>query len=396
MKTNSAKENIKILEIITLFSVGGATETVISIAAGLKNKSLSVDVITGPNIEIEGDMYKEARDLGLNVKTIPTLKREINLFYDVITFFKLYKIIKEGKYSLVHTHSAKAAMLGRWAARFAGVKKIVNTIHGWGFSSAQNKLLRNVLILLERITAKITSRFISVTPMDIEKGISNKIGNRNQYTVIRSGININTYSNPGITKDEIRHRLNINPQEIVVGTVTRFSIQKAPLDTILSFKEIIKKGYCNIRLLMIGDGPLLTEAKKLTKDLSMEDKVIFLGLRKDIPLLLKAMDIFVLSSLWEGLPRVIPQAMAAGVPVIATNIDGNSEIITDNYNGILVDTHCPEQIANAVIKLIDNPIYKQEIIARVKENLDEYDERKMVDDTYDLYNKLLNGNNVQN
>jgi glycosyltransferase involved in cell wall biosynthesis len=396
MKTNSAKENIKILEIITLFSVGGATETVISIAAGLKNKSLSVDVITGPNIEIEGDMYKEARDLGLNVKTIPTLKREINLFYDVITFFKLYKIIKEGNYSLVHTHSAKAAMLGRWAARFAGVKKIVNTIHGWGFSSAQNKLLRNVLILLERITAKITSRFISVTPMDIEKGISNKIGNRNQYTVIRSGININTYSNPGITKDEIRHRLNINPQEIVVGTVTRFSIQKAPLDTILSFKEIIKKGYCNIRLLMIGDGPLLTEAKKLTKDLSMEDKVIFLGLRKDIPLLLKAMDIFVLSSLWEGLPRVIPQAMAAGVPVIATNIDGNSEIITDNYNGILVDTHCPEQIANAVIKLIDNPIYKQEIIARVKENLDEYDERKMVDDTYDLYNKLLNGNNVQN
>jgi len=396
MKTNSAKENIRILEIITLFSVGGATETVISIAAGLKNKSLSVDVITGPNIEIEGDMYEEARDLGLNVITIPTLKREINLFYDVITFFKLYKIIKEGNYSLVHTHSAKAAMLGRWAARFAGVKKIVNTIHGWGFSSAQNKLLRNVLILLERITAKITSRFISVTPMDIEKGISNKIGNRNQYTVIRSGININTYSNPGITKDEIRHRLNINPQEIVVGTVTRFSIQKAPLDTILSFKEIIKKGYCNIRLLMIGDGPLLTEAKKLTKDLSMEDKVIFLGLRKDIPLLLKAMDIFVLSSLWEGLPRVIPQAMAAGVPVIATNIDGNSEIITDNYNGILVDTHCPEQIANAVIKLIDNPIYKQEIIARVKENLDEYDERKMVDDTYDLYNKLLNGNNVQN
>lgn len=390
MKKYSETKNFKILEIITLFSVGGATETVVSIASGLRNKSLYVDIITGPNINIEGDMYEEANKLHLNVVTLPTLKRDIHIFYDLITLFKLYKIIKKGNYDLVHTHSAKAGMLGRWAASLAGVKNIVNTVHGWGFSSSQNHLLKRLLILLERITAHITSKFICVTIRDIEKGINNGIGNKDQYTVIRSGIDLNKYSNPGMTKQEIRQKLNLLANEIIIGTVTRFSVQKAPLDTILAFHEISKKGYTNIRLLMVGDGPLLSEAKILAKDLSLEDKIIFLGLRKDIPVLLKAMDIFILSSLWEGLPRVIPQAMAAGVPVIATKIDGNSEIVIDKISGILVEPNNHAQIAESVIELIENTTYTKKIIDQAKENLNEFDENKMVADTYLLYQQLLN------
>jgi len=390
MKKYSKPKNLKILEIITLFSIGGATETVISIASGLRNKSLSVDIITGPNINIEGDMYEEASRHHLNVVTLPTLKREIHVFYDLITLIKLYKLIKKGNYTLVHTHSAKAGMLGRWAAWLAGVKNIVNTVHGWGFNNSQNRLLKSLMILLERITAHITSKFICVTNMDIEKGISNKIGNRNQYIVIRSGIDLSKYSNPGIRKKEIRQKLNLEPDEIIIGTVTRFSTQKAPLDTILSFYEIIKKGYINIRLLMVGDGPLLRSAKILAKDLSLEDKIIFLGLRRDIPILLKAMDIFILSSLWEGLPRVIPQAMAAGVPVIVTNIDGNSEIVKDKLSGILVEPNNPAQIAASVIELIENSAYTKKIVDQAKENLNEFDERKMVADTFLLYQQLFN------
>ena len=390
MKKYPKTENFKILEIITLFSVGGATETVVSIASGLINKSLYVDIVTGPNINVEGDMYEEANKLHLNVMTLPTLKRDIHIFYDLITLIKLYKIIKKGKYDLVHTHSAKAGMLGRWAAWLAGVKNIVNTVHGWGFSSSQNHLLKRILILLERITAHITSKFICVTIMDIEKGINNGIGNKDQYTVIRSGIDLNKYSNPGMMKQEIRQKLNLEANEIIIGTVTRFSVQKAPLDTILAFSEISKKGYSNIKLLMVGDGPLLNEAKILAKDLSLEDKIIFLGLRRDIPLLLKAMDIFILSSLWEGLPRVIPQAMAAGVPVIATNIDGNSEIVKDKISGILVEPNNPTQIAKSLIELIENIDYTKKIVEQAKSNLNEFDERKMVTDTFLLYQQLFN------
>lgn len=389
MKKYTKTKNFKILEIITLFSVGGATETVVSIASGLINKSMHVDIITGPNINVEGNMYEEANELHLNVVTLPTLKRDIHIFYDLITLFKLYNIIKKGKYDLVHTHSAKAGMLGRWAAWLAGVKNIVNTVHGWGFSSSQNHLLKKILILLERFTAHITSKFICVTIMDIEKGLNNGIGNKDQYTVIRSGIDLNKYSTPEMMKQEIRQKLNLEVTEVILGTVTRFSIQKAPLDTILAFSEISKKGYSNIKLLMVGDGPLLSTAKKLAKDLSLEDKIIFLGLRRDIPMLLKAMDIFILSSLWEGLPRVLPQAMAAGVPVIATSIDGNSEIVKDKISGILVEPNNPAQIAESVIELIENPSYTKKIVEQAKENLNEFDESKMVADTYLLYNQLL-------
>jgi glycosyltransferase involved in cell wall biosynthesis len=191
-------------------------------------------------------------------------------------------------------------------------------------------------------------------------------------------------------KQEIRQKLNLEANEIIIGTVTRFSVQKAPLDTILAFSEISKKGYSNIKLLMVGDGPLLNEAKILAKDLSLEDKIIFLGLRRDIPVLLKAMDIFILSSLWEGLPRVIPQAMAAGVPVIATNIDGNSEIVKDKISGILVEPNNPTQIAKSLIELIENIDYTKKIVEQAKSNLNEFDERKMVTDTFLLYQQLFN------
>ncbi|HMN25927.1 MAG TPA: glycosyltransferase, partial [Ignavibacteriaceae bacterium] len=195
-------KKLKVLEIITLFSVGGATETVVSIASGLKHRSVEVDIVTGPKVDLEGDMYDEANRLDLNVLTLPTLKREIQVFSDVLTFIKLYRIIKSGNYNIVHTHSSKAGLLGRWAAKFAGVKHIVHTVHGWGFNDFQNLLLRRIIILLEKITAHITTKFICVSSLDIEKGISQKIGHKSQYLVIRSGIDLNKYSDPGLQKKD--------------------------------------------------------------------------------------------------------------------------------------------------------------------------------------------------
>lgn len=380
---------LKVLEIITLFSIGGATETVISLTSGLQKETFLIDIITGPNIENEGDMYEESKRLGLNVYNLPSLKREIHLFSDIITFLRLYKIIKRGKYSLVHTHSSKAGIIGRWAAKFAGVNNIVHTVHGWSFNESQNNLLRNLIILSERITAPITSKIICVTSLDIEKGLNKKIGYKDKYVVIRSGIDLSKYSNMLVENNIIRKRLNINENEFVIGTITRFSLQKAPLDTILSFNEVIKRGFGNVRLVMVGDGPLLKDAKVLAENLSLCEKIIFTGIRKDIPEILKAFNLFVLTSLWEGLPRVIPQAMAAGIPVIATKIDGNSEIIKNRFNGILVDMKNPARVSEAIIELIKNPDYAAKLVKNAKQSLGEYDEKKMIVDTQNLYNELI-------
>jgi len=385
----SQTKNLKILEIITLFSIGGATETVVSIASGLKKKSLDVDIITGPNVELEGNMYEEASRLGLNVKTLPTMKREIHVFQDLITIYKLYKVIKCGNYTLIHTHSSKAGILGRWAARLAGVKNIVHTVHGWGFNDSQNPTLKSLIVFLERITAFITSKIVCVTSMDVEKGLDKKIGHRNQYIVIRSGIDLNRFSDISNVDNEVRKNLNINDNEFTIGTITRFSSQKAPMDTILAFNEVIKKGYKNTRLIMVGDGPLLIDSKILTRNLFLSDKIIFTGIRDDIPEILKTFDVFVLSSLWEGLPRVIPQAMASGIPVIATNIDGNSDIIKNSVTGILVEPRNPIQLSEAIIFIIENPNESGKLVEKAAENLMEFDENKMVEDTQKLYQNLF-------
>lgn len=386
MKSNL---KIKVLQIITLFSIGGATETVISIASGLKNKFLEVDIITGPNVELEGDMYTEASRLGLNVLTFSTLKREIHFFDDLITFFKLYIFIRRGGYTLIHTHSSKAGILGRWAAWLAGVKNIVHTVHGWGFNESQNRMLKSAIIFTERITALITNKIVCVTILDIEKGIANKIGIRDQYCVIRSGIDIGKYSNLSITKIIAKNRLKIDESEYVIGSVTRFASQKAPMDTILGFNQIIKKGFVNSRLIMVGDGPLLEESKTLAKKLELNNKIIFTGIRNDIPEILKAFDVFILSSLWEGLPRVILQAIASGVPVIATDIDGNSEIIVDGITGILVKPNDPHQISSKIIELIENLEESNKLVKNAKQVLIEYDEVKMINDTFNLYNQIV-------
>jgi glycosyltransferase involved in cell wall biosynthesis len=382
-------KKLKVLEIITLFSIGGATETVISIASGLKNKSLEVDIIAGPNVELEGDMYDESNKLGLNVITIPTLKREIHPLYDLITIVNLFRIIKKGKYTVVHTHSSKAGILGRWAAWMAGCKSIVHTVHGWGFNDSQNLTMKTVIVFLEKVTAIITTKIVCVTSLDIEKGIKKGIGHRNQYTIIRSGIDLKKYLNGTISKNIIRKSLNINDNEFVIGTVTRFSLQKSPLDTILSFSDVINKGYKHAKLIMVGDGPLLNDSKILTQKLSLTEKIIFTGIRTDIPEILKSLDVFVLSSLWEGLPRVIIQAMASGIPVIATNIDGNSEIIKNGISGILTEPKQPIQMSDAIIHLIENPNDRVNFVENAKQHLIEFDENKMVEETQILYQKLI-------
>lgn len=382
-------ENLKVLEIITLFSIGGATETVISITSGVISKLLKVEIVTGPNVKYEGDMYEEANKLGINVITIPTLQRNINIINDFITLIKLYKIIKKGKYDVVHTHSSKAGILGRWAAWFAGVNKIIHTVHGWGFNNLQTFIVNQSIIILERVTALITTRLVCVSYHDIVKGTSKKIGKIGQYIVIRSGINIEKFSNLLFSGEKIKSELNLCPNDYIIGTITRFSEQKAPMDTIQAFNEIVKRGYNDVKLIMVGDGPLLNECKTFSKRLGIDSKIIFTGIRNDIPTILKTFDVFVLSSRWEGLPRVIPQAIASGIPVVATMIDGNAEIIKHMQNGILVEPGDPVKLGESIIWLMKNLDEANKMVYNAKLGLSEFDEKRMIEDTFNLYTSRI-------
>jgi len=379
----------KVLHPITRLIIGGAQENTMLTADYLDHNQWQVEVLSGIQTGSEGSIIDEVRKRNILLYLEPFLVREIHPLKDIIALFRLIRMMKKRGYHIVHTHSSKAGIIGRWAAWFAGVPVIVHTVHGWGHHDLQHPLVRNFYIILEKITLKITDQLIAVSGKNISKGINDGIGQFHDYSVIRSGIELDRFGHPQIDRQTMRNQLGIPSDAIIMGTVMRLSPQKAPLDFIEA-ATILAQKLEKVYFVLVGDGPLYDDVIKKAQANSIERNLIMTGLRRDIPELMNCFDIFVLSSLWEGLPRVIPQAMAAGVPVIATAIDGSAEIITSEQNGLLVPPKSPESIANAVMRILNNPQLQQNLIRKAYETIHEYSAEHMVARIDHLYNKLIN------
>jgi glycosyltransferase involved in cell wall biosynthesis len=378
----------KVLHPITRLIIGGAQENTMLTADYLDNHQWQVDVLAGTQTGSEGSIIDEVRNRNIPLFLEASLVREINPLKDIIALCRLIRLIRKHRYHIVHTHSSKAGIIGRWAAWLAGVPVIVHTVHGWGHHDHQHPLVRKFYILLERLTLKITDQLIAVSGKNILKGLDDGIGHYEDYSVIRSGIELERFGHPQIDRQTMRKKLGIPLNATVIGTVTRLSPQKAPLDFIQAATLLAEK--CeNVYFIMVGDGPLHDKVREKAQENNISQKLIMTGLRRDIPELMNCFDMFVLSSLWEGLPRVIPQAMASGLPVIATDIDGSAEIISSEKNGILVPPGKPDCIANAVIKILDHPKIRADLKNAALTTVHEYSAQKMVALIETLYIKLL-------
>ncbi len=379
---------IPVLHIITRLIIGGAQENTMLTANLLDKTKWQIDVLCGPQTGSEGSLIDEARQCNIPLSIETTLVREINPVKDFLAVFRLTRFIKRGKYTIVHTHSSKAGILGRWAAWLAGTPIIVHTVHGWGHTPRQHLLVQKIYILLEKLTLPITTQLIVVSPRDIEKGIKADIGRAEDYTVIRSGIELDRFGHPKISREKMRTSLDIPQNVPVIGTVARLSPQKAPLDFVRAM-AIVAKNIENAHFVIVGDGALRAQVETLAEELGIAHKLHLIGLRRDIPELIVTFDIFALSSLWEGLPRVLPQAMATGLPIVATAVDGNTEAVTDGENGFLTPPGNPSAFAKAIIKLLHNPQLAKQMGQASKAHATEFGAKKMVDNIAALYTKLL-------
>jgi glycosyltransferase involved in cell wall biosynthesis len=182
--------------------------------------------------------------------------------------------------------------------------------------------------------------------------------------------------------------LSIPPDASVVGTVTRLSPQKAPLDFVAAAAQVAAQRP-DVHFVVVGDGPLRAEVEAQIAAAGFTDRFHLTGLRRDVPDLLHSFDVFALTSLWEGLPRVLPQAMAAGLPIVATAADGNAEAVEDGVNGLLTPPGDPQALAEGVLRLLDDPALATQMSAAGRERADEFGARKMVDDIAALYETLL-------
>jgi glycosyltransferase involved in cell wall biosynthesis len=378
----------RVLHIITRLIVGGAQENTMLTAALLDPDRYAVDVVSGPQTGPEGSLIEEVRARGIPLTIEPALVRQINPIKDSLALVRLTRFIKRGRYAVVHTHSSKAGILGRWAAYLAGVPIIVHTVHGWGHHERQHPLVRRFYVLLERVTQRFTARLIVVSPRDADKGLNDGIATPAKYVTIRSGIELARFRQPSRPREAVRAELGIPQDAPAVGTVTRLSPQKAPLDFVNAAAHVAARRP-DVHFVVVGDGLLRAEVEAQVIALELADCVHLTGLRRDVPDLMHSFDVFALTSLWEGLPRVLPQAMAADLPIVATAVDGNAEAVTDGVNGFLTPPGDPEAMTAAWLRLLDDPALARRMGKAGQVKAEEFGARKMVSDIAALYEALL-------
>jgi glycosyltransferase involved in cell wall biosynthesis len=376
-------QKVNLLYVITKLELGGAQKQLLSLISHLDKSKYRIFLFTAH----QGFLIQNASLISdLTLYRSKYLKRQINPTKDIIALIEIFRFIKKNKIEIVHTHGSKAGILGRIAAKLAGKKFIIHTVHGWSFNDFQPFFIRNIFICLERLTAQFTKRLIVVSSYDKGKGLENGIGKESNYTIIRYGINKDEF----LLKDRsIKEELGIKDSDLVVGMISCLKPQKSPQDFVrLAFQ--INQILPQMKFILIGDGVLRYRVEKLVRRYNLQKNLILTGWRRDIPRILSAIDIFVLTSLWEGLPISVLEAMASAKPVVATHTGGIEEVIIEGKTGFLIPVRDVKKMSDRLITLLKDGNLRKELGQNARDFLDgSYHLENMVNANQDLYENLV-------
>lgn len=379
--------DIRILHIITKLAVGGAQLNTLISTREIDRMGYRSDILTGPERPTEGDLFRLGEEWGLNIITIPHLKRNISPLSDLLALLEIRKVIRDGNYSIVHTHGSKARFLGRIAAsHFPGVRT-VQTAHGWPFYDSMGTYRKYLYIGLEKIGFDRAHINICVSPRDREKALKYGIGHFDDYRIIRSGVEFGEFRLARGKGDGARKELGIQRDTPVVGSVMRFCPEKAP-DIFVGVARRVLKERPDTVFVLVGDGPLFRRTKRLIASLGLGDSFILTGSRDDVKDILPAFDVFLITSRTEGLPRALLESLAAGVPVVSTDVGGIPELLRNGRNGILCGEGDEKCLAEGVSRLLGSPSLREELVEHVDEDIQPFSAEKMVVDLYELYTRL--------
>ena len=390
---------MKIVHIITRLILGGAQENTLVTCKLLADRGHDVTLITGPALGPEGQLFDRA--LKENYKTIvlDKMRRAIIPPYDLITYLQLKHILKKLKPDIVHTHSAKAGILGRYAGyalkgAFDDPEKphVVHTIHGLAFHEYLSKRKNDFYIAIENATAKRTDAFITVADTMTQKALAVGMGTADMYTTAWSAIEEDTYLTPPTPTEiaDFRRKYGISDQATVLVTIARLAELKGHAYIIESAKHLAEK-HPDCVWLFVGDGELTQDIKSDIQMLGLQYKFKFTGLidPSKIPLAIHSSDILVHCSLREGLARALPQAMLCAKPVISFDIDGAKEVVNDT-TGRLIQAEDVTALTEACRELIENPQLRKTLGQNGKASVTKrFAPDTMVDTIEGVYNKLM-------
>ena len=371
---------IRVLLAITRLELGGAQRVVLQTAALLDRERFAVALAWGPGDYLD----QEASEIpSLALYPIPTLVRPVAPWSDLRALASLRSAIREFRPDVVHTHSSKAGILGRLAARLEKVPAVVHTVHGFGFTPLQPALKRLIFKSAERLMALGTDHFVMVSETDLGRGVEIGVFPPERATVIRAAIDIEKFRSGG-SGGGVRDRLGLPPDAPVVTQIGNFKPQKAPLDFV-KVAAAVHSRFPETRFVMVGDGPLKAETEKLARSLGVAETMTFCGWWDDIPGLLAATDVSVLTSRHEGLPCSVVESLAAGVPVVATAVDGTVEVVRPGINGFLAPAGDIPGLADHVCAILENPELNRRLAAAAPDHLEDFDVSVMVRQQEDLY-----------
>ena len=390
-RPRQGQQPIRVLHIITRMIVGGAQENTLLSVEGLdRMDEYDVVLMSGIDRGREGELLTRARQT-TKLIIVPELGRDISPFNDLKAFWKLYRLIREGNYHIVHTHSSKAGVLGRIAAYLAGTPLIVHTLHSLVFHDYQPWLVNRTWRVVKKICAPLTDHFISVSSIISQKAIAAGIDRPEKFTTVYSGMELDWFLKAEFDGAKVRREFGIPENAPVVGKIARLFPLKGHDELMDAAPEIVRR-VPEARFFLIGDGILLEHLQERARRAGILENFVFAGLidRERIPEMISAMDVVVHTSLREGLARVLPQSLAMGKPCVSFDIDGAPEVVINDQTGYLVEAFDSVGLADRVAKILENDGLRHRMGEAGKKLVDPaFRAETMVSQISDVYQKLL-------
>lgn len=353
---------MRVAHVITRMILGGAQENTLLNCVGLiRTYGDEVLLVTGPARGPEGSLLDQARDDGVPLALIPSMRRAVLPWGDYTSYRHIKSTLADFRPDVVHTHSAKGGILGRAAAWALGVPAIIHTVHGAPYHPYQTALARDLIRRCERWAARRCHGFISVADAMTDLMVAGRVASRERFTTIYSGMEVEPFLRAAEYRLETRAALGYLPEHVVLVKVARLAPLKGH-EFLLAAAPRIVKACPHVRFLLVGDGTLLPQLRRQVARLGLEAYFQFTGLvpPQRIPSLLGASDIVVHTSLREGLARVLPQGLLAGRPVVSFDIDGAREVVLPGKTGALVPPGDETRLVDSIASLALSPDRRQQ------------------------------------
>ena len=383
---------MRIMHISTRLIVGGSQENTVLSCIGQADDGHDVSLVFGPTHGPEGILLEPVEADGrIEPIETPNLVRELAPRRDWRCLRELRTLIRDWKPDVVHTHSSKAGILGRGAAWRERVPAVIHTIHGLAFHPYQSRWRNAIYIASERWAARRCHRIACVADAMRDQALAAGIGRRDQYVTVYSGMVVDRFVDPGVARADVRARLGLADEAVVLGTVARLAELKGH-DDLLDAVAPILKAHPEIMLLWVGDGWWAERLLGRVRDMGLDGRVVTTGLvpPERIPELMRAMDVLVHPSYREGLPRAVTQGLLAGLPAVANDVDGTREVCIPDETGRLVRPGDVTDLRDALQWMVDHPSERAAMGRRGRELcVRRFDWREMVRRLDELYREVL-------